>query len=197
MFHHRPRVLPPLLCLLAMLLPGVARAAEVEHPRLFLTADRVAEIQKAVQVEGSTHARMYAGLKARVDGDMAETYDSGVTKYSPSYKAREAAMLTHTFSDEHRKMLMTGVAHSGNYNEGWTSLLLHLAPDDQLPYYKYFYDRHMGDLAGTAERYRYDGQRVGTVWALLYYPEDIKAADGGCVSGARRPNISADDNPRP
>ena len=63
--------------------------------------------------------------------------------------------------------------------EGWASLLLALCPDDQLPYYVYFYDRHIGRLVeGPREGWdRFDGDRHGTVWAVLFYPAHVEAKD--------------------
>ena len=61
--------------------------------------------------------------------------------------------------------------------EGWSSLLLHLCPPEQLPYYLWWYDRCVGRLTPETMAHRFDSDRHGTVWALLYYPPDVTAKD--------------------
>jgi hypothetical protein len=87
------------------------------------------------------------------------------------------AMYTHAFTDIGRKFVQTGVAHSGNFNEGWTSLLFHTVTQDEVGYYRYFYDRHMGKLSRMPLNRRFDGDRAGAVYALLYYREDVEPRD--------------------
>lgn len=77
-----------------------------------------------------------------------------------------------------RHHLMSGVdTRSGLDDQGWTSLLLNAVPDAEQPYYRFFYDRHMGVLAPNRPPEKYDPYRAGTTWALLYYPEDVPAAN--------------------
>ncbi len=87
------------------------------------------------------------------------------------------AMYTHNFQPHDRKVLQTGVAHSSNYDEGWASLLLNHAPPDRMPYVLWWYDRHMGRLAPGAPRDKFDADRAGTTWSLLYYPTDVQPKD--------------------
>lgn len=79
-----------------------------------------------------------------------------------------------TMHDEgQRQYLQSGVSGVTIYDEGWVSLLLGAVPQDQLPYYRYFYDRQMGvDAPGTIDQ-KFDAQHGGTVWALIYYPENL------------------------
>jgi len=75
--------------------------------------------------------------------------------------------------DGQRQYLQSGVSGVTIYDEGWVSLLLGAVPQDQLPYYRYFYDRQMGvDAPGTIDQ-KFDAQHGGTVWALIYYPENV------------------------
>jgi hypothetical protein len=82
-------------------------------------------------------------------------------------------MYSHNFMAPTRKFVMTGVSASSNYNEGWASLLIPLVPAEELPEYLWWYNRHVGTLADDVPLYRFDGNRAGAVWALLYYPEGI------------------------
>lgn len=69
-------------------------AAEVEHPRLFVTTQRAKEIRKQVQVDGSHHQLALAELKARVNNpDLGAAYGSS-GGYVPGYRAVEAAFLS-------------------------------------------------------------------------------------------------------
>jgi hypothetical protein len=84
-------------------------------------------------------------------------------------------MATHAFTPQ-RDRLMSGVDTGfGNDHQGWTSLLLGSVPPGSLPYYKYFYDHHMGKDAAGAPGEKYDPLRAGTTWALIYYPESVPA----------------------
>jgi len=87
------------------------------------------------------------------------------------------AMYTHSFQPHSRKFIMSGVGHSSNYDEGWASLQLTLVPGDQLPYFLWWYDRHMGRLAPGRSDEKFDCHRAGTIWSMLYYPEHIVARD--------------------
>ncbi|MFP4157340.1 MAG: hypothetical protein ACLFU4_06950 [Opitutales bacterium] len=90
------------------------------------------------------------------------------------------AMYTHSFQprawdSEDRKFLTWGVAERG-HDQGWVSLLLSTVPEDQLPYYLWFYDRHMGrDFVGPMDAF--ERHRAGNVWSLLLYPADVQAED--------------------
>ncbi len=87
------------------------------------------------------------------------------------------AMYTHSFQPHERKFVQTGVAHTSNYDEGWASLLLSLAPAEELPYFVWWYDRHMGRLAPGGPQDKFDSDRAGTVWSVLYYPTQVTPRD--------------------
>ena len=86
-------------------------------------------------------------------------------------------MYAESFQDHARKFLMTGVAGSSGIDEGWSSLLLNLVSDKELSYYQWFYDRHMGRMAPGTEQEKYDAERAGTIWSILYYPIDSEGVD--------------------
>ena len=113
-----------------------------------------------------------AALAARDAGD-PELYDAVKKKNWPTL-----AMYALPFQGRDRVFLQTGVGHSSNFNEGWTSLLLAFADDPELqPYYTFWYDRHMGSKSPMSPELRYDGERAGTLWALAYYPHDPQPQD--------------------
>ncbi len=85
------------------------------------------------------------------------------------------AMYSHSFQGQGRKLLMMGVDGTSNYDEGWASLVLGTAPADQLPYLTFWYDRHLGKSSVRSSANRYDFERAGTTWSLIYYPEDVTA----------------------
>jgi hypothetical protein len=82
-----------------------------------------------------------------------------------------------------RHVMQTGVDGMAPANEGWASLLLHLVPSAELSQYLYFYDRHEGKLAKAPATQKYDALRAGMVWALLYYPETVKAKNPSGEAG--------------
>lgn len=112
-----------------------------------------------------------AVLAARDAGD-AELFNAAQKKDWPTL-----AMYAHSFQGRDRKMLMTGVAHSSNYNEGWASLLMGMTSDEQRPYFTWWYDRHMGAKSVMGPNEKFDGERAGTLWALVYYPHDPRPKD--------------------
>lgn len=88
------------------------------------------------------------------------------------------ALYTHAFQGADRKFVQTGVAHGTNYDEGWASLLAGIAPTDALPHLRWWYDRHMGvHRPGASDADRFDGDRAGTIYALLFYPRHVEAED--------------------
>jgi len=79
-----------------------------------------------------------------------------------------------------RDFLQSGVssgAYLSYYDEGWASLLLGSVPQNQLPYYRYFYDRHMGIYAPGTPAEKFDEDHGGTVWSLIYYPENVTSVN--------------------
>ena len=108
---------------------------------------------------------------------VASTGDS--TLYQEALKKAwwKQAMYIQSFQVHSRKFLMTGVAGTGGYNEGWASLLLNLTPKEQLPYFLWWYDRRMGLKSSISPEKRFDHQRAGTIWSVLYYPSEVSAKD--------------------
>ncbi len=76
-----------------------------------------------------------------------------------------------------REFLQSGVSHSGIIDEGWASLLLASVSPRQLPFYRYFYDYHMGVHAPGTPSEKFDERRGATVWSLIYYPESAPSFD--------------------
>jgi hypothetical protein len=103
--------------------------------------------------------------------------DSTLYHQTQNHAWWKLTMYAESFQDHKRKFLMTGVAGSGGIDEGWSSLLFNAVPTDKLPYYLWFYDRHMGRLAPGSDQEKFDSQRAGTIWSILYYPIQVSAKD--------------------
>jgi len=88
------------------------------------------------------------------------------------------AMYAYTCMPVTHRGVQYGVSSGSGLKQGFQSLVLNLCPEDQLPYYLWFYDRSAGRLAplDMADA-RFDGHRAGTVWTMLYYPADVTAKD--------------------
>jgi len=86
-------------------------------------------------------------------------------------------MYVQTFMGPKRKFVQYGVAHCSNPNEGLASLLLRLCPEEQLPYYLWFYDRHMGVLSKMPANDRFDSHRGRSGFGMICYPDGIAARD--------------------
>ena len=100
----------------------------------------------------------------------ASTGDSTLYEEAKKHEWWRLAMYAESFQPFSRKFLMTGVAGSSAFNEGFASLLLNLAPTTQLPYYTWWYDRHMGTKASYSAAKKFDNHRAGTIWSIIYYP---------------------------
>ncbi|MBD3316837.1 MAG: hypothetical protein GF344_13705 [Chitinivibrionales bacterium] len=80
--------------------------------------------------------------------------------------------------EKDRLSIQNGVAATGGIGGiGTASLLLGSVPQATLPYYRFFYDRFMGKLSPRSPSMKYDEDRAGTVWALLFYPDDVISQD--------------------
>ncbi|MCC5807862.1 MAG: hypothetical protein JJU00_16165 [Opitutales bacterium] len=93
---------------------------------------------------------------------------------------------------ENLKMFQpSGVGGPNTNDEGWASLLLHSVPAEDMPHFLWWYDRHMGRLAEPTDRpeLHYESRRQGTMWALLFYPDDVTSQD---PAGERPFLISSD-----
>lgn len=120
----------------------------------------------------------------------ASAGDSTLFKEAQKHEWWRLAMYAESFQPFERKFLMTGVAGSGAYNEGFASLLLNQVPESQLPYYTWWYDRHMGTQAPYPAAEKFDNHRAGTIWAIIYYPIDHTSLDPTNVF----PIATADDH---
>jgi hypothetical protein len=80
------------------------------------------------------------------------------------------AMNAISFRATHDRV-QTGVDGERPSNEGFASLILALTPAKELPGLLWWYDRHAGYRALTPH---FDGNRAGTVWALLFYPAAVR-----------------------
>ncbi|MFO7774678.1 MAG: fibronectin type III domain-containing protein [Candidatus Hydrogenedentota bacterium] len=81
---------------------------------------------------------------------------------------------------EHLKMFpASGVGGPNINDEGFASLVLGAAPEEDLPEALWWYDRHMGRLAEPrdAPELHYEPRRQGTMWALLLYPDGVDPRD--------------------
>jgi len=89
------------------------------------------------------------------------------------------AMYAGVFADQGggRTWLMSGVSNSGIGDEGWASLLFAFVPRTGTPYYKWWYERHLGRLSPGPPERRFDPRREGPVWAMIYYPADTDERD--------------------
>lgn len=79
--------------------------------------------------------------------------------------------------DGERTFLPSGVSATGIIDEGWASLLLGSVPPRQQPFYRYFYDYHMGVKAPGTPAEKFDERRGATAWSLIYYPESAPSLD--------------------
>lgn len=79
-------------------------------------------------------------------------------------------MAVATLPKSHRLMSGVDTGSEGGGNQGWTSLVLNAVPEAHRPYYTYFYDHHMGIDAPGPPSEKYDHERAGTIWSLLYHP---------------------------
>ena len=86
--------------LFLFILVAVSLRAE-EHPRLFLTLGKVAEIKKAIEAKDSHHAEAFGALKSWVDTKWRQPHDpkSKNWNYDRAYMARGAA-LVHVITGE-------------------------------------------------------------------------------------------------
>ena len=81
---------------------------------------------------------------------------------------------------EQRKVFQpSGVGGPNTNDEGWASLLLRSVPAEDMPHFLWWYDRHMGRLAEPTDRpdLHFETRRQGTMWALLFYPDDVTPQD--------------------
>jgi titin len=91
----------------------------------------------------------------------------------------QLAMVSGSFGDQW-KYPQTGVdaGVEGNLQSiGFASLVMSTVPAVQVPYYRWWYDHNMGIDSPLSAGLKYDFNRAGTVWAMLYYPESQTSVD--------------------
>ena len=87
-------------------------------------------------------------------------------------------MYAQTFMTSYdRKFIQYGADHQSNFNQGFATCVFGLCPEESLPYYLWFYDRHMGRLSKGEPELRFDSHRNTTGLALLLYPYGLQARD--------------------
>jgi hypothetical protein len=131
-----------------------------------------------VSQEGVGYTEYPGGFLMPAAYAAADLGDEDLLKQLRKMDQWKLAMYSQSFQPHERKFLMQGVSGSSNYDEGWVSLLWNTVPEDHKPYYAWFYDRHMGVKAPLeSDAARFDANRAGTVWAILYYPTDVTPKD--------------------
>jgi PKD repeat protein len=63
------------------------------------------------------------------------------------------------------------------WDGGFASLTMALAPEGEKPYFRWWFDRFMGVENPAPDSAKFDRDRQGRVWALIYYPEHVAPAD--------------------
>jgi hypothetical protein len=76
-----------------------------------------------------------------------------------------------------RGYLQCGVGGKGEYNEGWASAMLANVPAEALPYYLWWYDRHMGRFSPGPAAAKFDNDKGASPYALACYPVGVEAVD--------------------
>jgi len=167
--------------LVAMIGAGQEKERSARYESLIndlLTHTRNAYGSLGASQEGHGYAE-YAGefllTAARASADIG---DSRLMDEINAHAFWKRALYSHTFQGYERKFLMMGVDHSSNPDEGWASLLFTTVPQEKIPAFTWWYDRHIGlQRPDNGGRGRFDADRAGTVWALLYYPVNVQPAD--------------------
>ena len=120
-----------------------------------------------------------AVIALQTTGD-SSLYDQLAAKKSWLQMMHMGSFSTNGINEDVREMpqyLQSGVGGTVFFEEGWSSLELAMVPADRLPYYLYFYDRLTGLEAARQPMEKFDNNRAGTTWALLFYPIGVSAVD--------------------
>lgn len=114
--------------------------------------------------------------------------DSTLTAAMPEYPFYRLPMAAGALVPD-RLTLMSGVDDGTALgHQGWASLLLRAVPDEHRGAYRYFYDRFMGICHPRPPGEKFDPERAGTAWALLFYPGSFRGGSPGfdpAPSGSR------------
>ena len=166
----------------AEMLALLALGKDVKDERVqFLAGEMKTHMQNAwgdlgVSQEGGNYTEYPGGFLMPCILAMKELGDSAMFDAAMKHAQWKLTMYSRSFQPVYNHSLSWGVSHSSSHCDGWASFLLAVCPPDQLPYYLYFYDRHMGRLA-VGPQLRFDSHRGSTVFALLFYPHEVTAKD--------------------
>ncbi|MCC5844704.1 MAG: PKD domain-containing protein [Verrucomicrobia bacterium] len=79
--------------------------------------------------------------------------------------------------DAQQRSTQWGVGGSTFGQQGWTSLIFSIVPEEMQGAYRWFYDRHRGILNDAPLSDRYDPNHAGTVYGMMFYPEAVDPVD--------------------
>jgi hypothetical protein len=167
----------------AELLARLALGTDVKDARVqFLAGELKTHFQNAwgdlgVTQEGGNYTEYPAGFSVPAALALKELGDPALFEEAIKHEHWKLMMYSRSFQPQYNHSIAWGVGHGSNNSEGLASLILAMCPPDQLPYYLWFYDRHMGRLAVGQPQHRFDSDRGTTAWALLLYPTELKAKD--------------------
>ena len=167
----------------AELLARLALGTEVKDARVqFLAGELKTHFQNAwgdlgVTQEGGNYTEYPAGFSVPAALALKELGAPALFEEAIKHEHWKLMMYSRSFQPQYNHSIAWGVGYGSNNSEGLASLILAMCPPDQLPYYLWFYDRHMGRLAMGEPQHRFDTDRGTTAWSLLLYPADVKAKD--------------------
>jgi len=167
----------------AELLARLALGTDLKDARVqFLIGELKTHFQNAwgdlgVAQEGGGYTEYPAGFSVPAALALKELGAPALFEEAIKHEHWKLMMYSRSFQPQYNHSIAWGVGHGSNNSEGLASLILAMCPADQLPYYLWFYDRHMGRLAVGEPQHRFDPDRGTAAWALLLYPADVKAKD--------------------
>ena len=128
--------------------------------------------------EGIGYTEYPAGFSLPAAIALAQHGEPGPLEAAKTHEFWTLNMYVQTFMTSYaRKFVQYGVSHCSNGNEGFASLVLGLCPPERMPYYLWFYDRHMGRLAKAEAARRFDSHRGNGGFSMVCYPDGVVAKD--------------------
>ncbi len=162
----------------------LAAGRKVTHPKryAYLIEQLTLHIQNGygslgVSQEGIGYTEYGGAFLLKAIQATASRGDSILWDEAKKHAWWQQAMYIESFQGNHQKALMTGVTGNSAPSEGWASLLFSTVPQEELPYFTWWYDRHQGIKSVMSPKGRYDRHRAGTIWAILNYPTDVQPQD--------------------
>ncbi len=137
---------------------------------------------KGVSQEGSGYSGYAGQFLLPAVYAAAESGDRSLLDMARKIEWWKLVMFTRSFhprgaGEGDTKLLQFGVDVRGP-DEGWSSLIIPLVPQQQLPYYLWWYDRFTGVHFKPLQDHKgFDAHRAGTTWALLHYPSNVRPQD--------------------